>query len=165
MKNVTEFANLPAVSVRSLSQLLELDRDIVRSAIERAGLSPISKRGGYPAFDFRESVKALFARKGIALDPEMLSPADRRAVAQSRLLEHQLLVKSGEYLPREAYRSATAEAYARCASTIKGMPDHFERRLGLSPEQTELAEDVVTLTLQTLFDDMRRAHEASTATA
>lgn len=165
MKNAnnSELSNLQ-VSIRSLSELTGLHRDVLRSSISRANLAPSGNRGGYASYGLKAALSVVLSRRGDA-DPEMLTPGDRRSVAQAKILEHQLLVKNGEYLPREAFRNAVAESYARCAATIKGMPDNFEHKLGLNPAQVEFAEEVVNLTLQTLFDDLRRTHEESTVTA
>ena len=72
-----------------------------------------------------------------------------------------LTARQGDANPREAYRNATAQSYARCASSIRSIPDGLERKLGLNPQQVEFAEEVITRILGTLHDDMRRAHEES----
>lgn len=155
----------PSVSIREVATLLDVPRDAIVNAIAHGNIQPSGKGPrGHDVYPLNEILKPLYKRRG-ELDPASLSPSDRKNLADALLKEHDLQVKSGNFLLREAYRSATAEAYARCASTIKGMPDHFERRMGLSPDQVEQAEEVVTLTLQTLYDDMRRAHEAANATA
>ncbi len=157
--NNTELSNLQ-VSIRSLAELSGQHRDAVRSAISRARLEPSGTRGGYPSYSLKAALRALTARQGDA-NPETLTPTDRKALADAKLREHTLLVKEGEYLPREAYRNATAQSYARCASSIRSIPDGLERKLGLNPQQVEFAEEVITRILGTLHDDMRRAHEES----
>lgn len=150
------------VSIRSLSALTDQDRDTVRAAIGRAKIEPAGKLGGYPAYRLSDAIKALLARHG-DVDPSTLTPQDRKALADAKLREHTLSVKNGEYLPRDAYRNATAEAYARCASSIRSIPDNLERRLGLTPEQSEFAEEVIDRILGALHDEMKAAHEQAQA--
>lgn len=51
--------------------------------------------------------------------------------------ELELKIKSGEYVERAAVIQATATAYASVAQTLRSIPDHLERRLGISPELAE----------------------------
>jgi hypothetical protein len=159
----TKFDN-QLVSIRSLSALTGQDRDTVRSNLNRADIEPAGQLGGYPAYRLSDAIRAMLARHG-DVDPATLTPQDRKALADAKLREHTLAIKSGEYLPRDAYRSATAEAYARCASSIRSIPDNLEHRLGLTPEQAEFAEEVIDRILGTLYTDMKATHEANTATA
>lgn len=152
------------VSLRSLSALTGQDRDTIRSAIGRADIEPAGTLGGYPAYRLSDAIRALLARHG-DVDPATLTPQDRKALADAKLREHMLAVKSGEYLPRDAFKNAVGTAYATCAQSIKSLPDNFERKMGLTPEQAEAGELVVDQILQTLYDDLKRTHEASTATA
>ncbi|QRM19713.1 DUF1441 family protein [Dechloromonas sp. TW-R-39-2] len=162
MNNSTTFSELPAMSIRGLSQLLDIDRDTVRSTIERAGIQPSSRRGGYPAYALRDALRAMFSRRGADLDPATLSPADRKNLADAKLKEQQLHIRTGEYMLRDAYKNATATAYATCAQAILSLPDNLERKCGLSSDQVETVENIVTNILDTLYSDMKRAHETAT---
>ncbi len=155
MKNSTEFQTLPAVSVRSISQLLEIDRDTVRLAFDRADLQPVAQRGGYPAYDFRAAVKAIFSRRG-DVNPETLTPADRKNLALAKRAEFELQVRAGEYLPRGDYRAASAQAFARIAQAIRSLPDNLERKAGLTPDAVQHAEEVVDAVLSNLADDLEK---------
>ena len=159
----TEFDGL-AVSIRSLAGLTGLDRDTIRGAIGRANLQPAGQRGGYPAYKLKDAIRALFVRHG-DVDPATLTPQDRKALADAKLREHALRVKEGEYLPREAYRAATARGFSTCAQSILSLPDNLERKAGLSPEQAEQAEKVVDLILGTLYADLERAYTENRALA
>lgn len=149
------------ISIRGLADLTGLDRDTCRAAITRAELKPAGTRGGYPAYALRDAVRALFVRRG-EIDPETLTPTDRKAYAQAQLAELALKVKSGEFLPRDSYRAATATAFSTCASSIRMIPDTLARKVTLSPEQADLCERVIDDILNSLADDLERAHnEAS----
>lgn len=51
--------------------------------------------------------------------------------------EHDFKVMSGEYVPREDVRRASATAFAAISQTLRAIPDNLERRLGLAPEVAE----------------------------
>ena len=150
------------VSIRSLSALSGADRDTIRSAIGRSKIEPAGALGGYPAYRLSDAIKALLARHG-DVDPESLTPQDRKALADANLREHTLMIKNGSYLPREAFKNAVAVTYATCAQSILSLPDNLERRLGLTPEQSEVAEAVVDQILSTLYNDLKATHEQATA--
>lgn len=51
--------------------------------------------------------------------------------------EFEFAVKKGEYLPRDAQRSAAATALAVLTQSCRSIPDNLERSLGLAPEAVE----------------------------
>jgi|GEM_PF-1963563 len=63
-------------------------------------------------------------------------------------------VKTGEYLPRTAFREATATALAMLAQRLRGLPDELERRCPLSPEILQRIEQVVDEVLASAADDL-----------
>lgn len=148
------------VSIRSLSALTGQDRDAIRSAIGRAKIEPAGQLGGYPAYRLSDAIKALLARHG-DVDPATLSPSDRKALADAKLREHTLAIKQGEYLPREAVRQGCAVAYQMVAQSIRSIPDNLERKLGLTPDQTEFAELVVDQISTDLYNQMQAVHNAN----
>lgn len=71
----------------------------------------------------------------------------RKVLAQTRDLEAKaalnelkLKIDSGKYLPREAYREATATMLASLAQSLRSLPDIMERKLGLPAEAVQLVE-------------------------
>ncbi len=153
----------PSVSIREVATLLDVPRDAIVNAIAHGNIQPSGKGPrGHDVYPLNEILKPLYKRRG-ELDPASLSPSDRKNLADALLKEHDLQVKSANFLPRDAYRSATAEAYARCASSIRSIPDNLERRLGLTPEQSEYAEEVIDSILGSLYTDMKATHEKANA--
>lgn len=51
--------------------------------------------------------------------------------------EFEFAVKKGEYLPRDAQRSAAATALAVLTQSCRSIPDNLERSLGLAPDAVE----------------------------
>lgn len=82
------------------------------------------------------------AREGAGRKPGARSDAaiafdDARArneAAKAGINELELKIKTGEYLPRDAYRQANATALAMLTQAIRSIPDNLERQLGLAPE-------------------------------
>lgn len=160
----TEFDAI-SVSIRSLAALTGLDRDTIRGAIGRAKLEPAGQRGGYPAYRLSEAVRCLFTRVGTDIDPAILTPQDRKALADARLREHTLHVKEGDYLPREAVRNASAEVFQMVAQSVRSIPDLCERRTGADPETCTLIEGVIDQVCSDLADRMEAMHRQSKALA
>ena len=87
------------------------------------------------------------------LDPESsdrLTIATRKAkaialkeesIAGLRALE--LQVETKKYLPREAYREATATLLATLSQALRSIPDTLERKHGLAPEALKYVEDTI----------------------
>jgi hypothetical protein len=152
----TEFSELN-VSIRSLSALTGLDRDTIRQAFSSAELTPAGTRGGYPSYQLQPAIRALFARRG-DIDPAMLTPGDRKNLALAQRAEFDLEIKRGEFLPRDAYRRASATAFAKVASTIRSLPDNLERKAGLEPATVDLVEQIVDSTLDELAGDLEKTY-------
>jgi len=68
-------------------------------------------------------------------------------------------VKTGEYLPRTAFREATATLLAMLAQRLRGLPDELERRCPLSPEILQRIEQVVDEILANAADDLAQYAE------
>ena len=65
-------------------------------------------------------------------------------------------VESGQYVPREDVRQATAIAFAAVSQTLRAIPDNLERRLGLAPEVAEEVDVLITEALAVLADDLEK---------
>lgn len=143
----------PQVGLRALANLTGLHRDQIRGAIGRANLKPSGKAGGHPVFDLREALHALFARRGDA-DAALLSPVERRALADARLRELELQRKRGEVVLREDVRQASSRAFSLVANACRSIPDSLERQCGLNPDMAEHVENVINEILNQLADDM-----------
>lgn len=69
------------------------------------------------------------------------------SVAGLKALE--LKVEQGKYLPRAAYREATATLLAALAQGLRSLPDQLERDFNLAPEVCERVEQVIDEALRT----------------
>jgi len=86
------------------------------------------------------------------LQKERASAHKEFVLAKSHELE--FLARSGEYLPRAAFREATATLLATLAQRLRSLPDELERRCPLSPEVLERIEQVVDEVLANAADDL-----------
>ena len=145
------------VGLRTMQTLTGVDRDVIRQAIARSEIKPAGTAGGHPVYRLKDAIGALFERRG-EVDPAMLTPTDRKNLADAKLKEHALQVRAGEYLPREAVRSGAARAFAVCANQIRSIPDAIERKTGVDPKVIDLLEAAIDGTLTELADDLERIH-------
>lgn len=151
---MADLSALPAVGLRTLSALLDIDRDTIRAALSRADLKPICNRGGHPQYAMADALRALFARRG-EIDPALLTPTDRRALADAKLRELELERRRGELLPREDVRTAAATAFATVAQSVRAIPDRLEKA-GLDPEMADRA----AIEIDAMCDDLAEALQA-----
>lgn len=61
----------------------------------------------------------------------------RKEAALAAKAELEFRIKSGQYLPREAVRSALATAFQSIAQSLRSIPDNLERKMGVSSEVAE----------------------------
>ena len=111
---------------------------------------------GRPKGTGNEAMRKLFAESED--DPDLLDPEsdDRttiavrkaRAVASKEesiagLKALELQIETGKYLPRDAYREATATVLATLAQALRSVPDTLERKHSLPPEALKYIEDTI----------------------
>lgn len=82
----------------------------------------------------------------------------REKVAQAAKAELEYRIKIGQYLPREAVRSALAEAYQAVAQSLRSVPDNLERKLGITPEVAELVSVAIDEAMGELAYAMEQIH-------
>lgn len=102
-----------------------------------------------------------YSPKEAELPDEYQSEATKRAIrksdatiakleAEAQMAALKFEIESGNYLPRDAYREASATLLAEVAQAIRGLPDLLERKANLSPDQVVLCEKVIDDALATL---------------
>ncbi|RTD98571.1 hypothetical protein EJO68_04150 [Variovorax atrisoli] len=116
---------------------------------------------------FADSTDELESR--IAAESAQLDANQRYAEARA---EHErikvdqralrLKVESGEYLPRAAFRAATATALAQLAQHLRGVGDLLESN-GLDPEWCEKVEAEIDRALANCGNAFKATHERSNA--
>jgi hypothetical protein len=102
---------------------------------------------------------------GISFDENpALAYASARAkkeLAHADLANLNYLTKSGQYLPRDDIRQATATAFATVAQSLRSIPDNLERRFGIAPTVAETVGEMIDIILSDLSDELERMNNAS----
>lgn len=80
-------------------------------------------------------------------------------VWKAKTAELEYKYKSGEYLTRDDVRNSSAVIIASLAQTFRNMPDFLERKVGLTPEQLKIVQEVVDSTLNQAAESLRKLHE------
>jgi hypothetical protein len=89
------------------------------------------------------------------------SPATKRAIrkAEAAIQKEEALAKSaalkyeidsGNYLPRDAFREASATLCAEVAQALRSIPDLLERKANLAPAQVVICERLIDEVQSTL---------------
>lgn len=145
---------LPNLSVRALSRLTGLDRDRLSRALGDA--KPAGRRAGHPVYALAE-VLPLLCRPGVAdaageIDPDRLTPSDRRAWYDSESKRRELQVRDRELIPAAEVSQVVATAFASIASELRAIADNLERHGDATPEQAERIERRIDAALDTLAE-------------
>ena len=88
----------------------------------------------------------LAKRKAVALTEK------EEALARQNWLKYE--IDSGNYLPRSAYREASATLLAEVAQALRSIPDMLERKFSLPPEALVMVQTVIDDQLNTLADGL-----------
>ncbi|MBK6587956.1 MAG: DUF1441 family protein [Acidobacteria bacterium] len=80
----------------------------------------------------------------------------RKEVALAAKAELDFRIKSGEYLPRDAFRSAVAKVFQSVAQSLRSIPDNLERKLGVDPTLAESVGVSIDETMGDLADELEK---------
>lgn len=97
------------------------------------------------------------------LDPRRLPPKERKDWIQSEREWHKHLLERREVIPKAEIRQVVATAFAAFAQDARAIPDHMERRQGITPDMAVVigdtidgALDAMANRLQSLADEDER---------
>ena len=95
------------------------------------------------------------------VDDADLSTAVRTARAKARketaladMRELDYAIKSGQYLPRDAFRQAAATLLATLSQSLRSLPDELERKHGLAPDVLVRIETTIDAALNDAADKL-----------
>lgn len=86
------------------------------------------------------------------VDPESLSPAERKAWYEGEARRRELAEKARELIPAADVEQAVATAYAAIAQGVRAIPDNLERRHGIEPAVAERVEEALHAEMDALAD-------------
>lgn len=78
----------------------------------------------------------------------------RKETALADMHELDFKIKSGKYLPREAFRDACATLLSSVAQSLRALPDNLERKHNLTPVQAGEVEKTINSALADLSQDL-----------
>lgn len=145
---------LPNLSVRALSRLTGLDRDRLSRII--ADAKPAGTRSGHPLYALGDVLRLLCRPTAVGesgeIDPDRLSPSDRRAWFDSESKRRELQIRDRELIPTAEVQQTVSTAFAAIASELRGIPDNLERRGDATPEQAERIAQAIDAAMEGLAD-------------
>lgn len=146
--------SLPNLSVRALSRLTGLDRDRLSRII--ADAKPAGTRAGHPLYALSDVLRLLCRPTAVGgsgeIDPDRLTPSDRRAWFDSEAKRRELQVRDRELIPAAEVELVVSTAFAAIANDLRGIPDNLERRGDATPEQAERIARAIDTVMDGLAD-------------
>ncbi|MGC9457649.1 MAG: DUF1441 family protein [Halothiobacillaceae bacterium] len=128
------------VSMRTLSELLEIDRDAIRRRLRLAGYQPDAELNGYPAYRFRpELLEAIFSTRPAPACPEAMDPPDRKAWYDAEAKRRALADLDRELIPASEVNAIIRRAVEVVTETLGTLPDRLTAA-GLPPEAVRAVE-------------------------
>lgn len=85
-------------------------------------------------------------------DPELLSPAERKAWYEGEAKRLELQVKARNLIPVSDVEETVATAFAALAQDLRAIPDNLERRYGVSGEVALRVEEALFEAMEVLAD-------------
>lgn len=120
---------------------------------------PTGKRGGARQGAGRKSAAHEAATADAAI---IYAKAKAQKMAyDAKMAELEFKAKSGEFVPREEVRRASATSFSMIAQAMRSIPDNLERKLGISPEIAEEVSLLIDEAMGNLADELERLHRGS----
>lgn len=86
------------------------------------------------------------------IDPDRLTPSDRRAWFDSEAKRRELQVRDRELIPAAEVQRVISTAFAAIASELRGIPDNLERRGDATADQAERIAQAIDAAMDALAD-------------
>lgn len=129
-------------SLSAFARAFGTDRETLRRRLLDAGVEPTAERAGHKIYRLAEVFRA-WTLSGEVVDPEKLSPFNRRAWYQAELDRLKLQENRGELIPRIEVEQEEAAVLKRIAEMFDTMPDIIERDCGATPVQLSRLEQLL----------------------
>ena len=132
---------------------LEADFDMTPDGraipLPRSGRGGARPGAGRPRKKRAEEIQEDADLFGDEVDPQVSVAARfdrakaRKEEALAGIHELNLKIQSGAYLPRDAFREASATALSTLSQALRSLPDLLERKHALPPEALQMVEELV----------------------
>src|SRR5574344_1261026 len=148
---------------------LSPDGDLVERVVRKPFTPPPQNKGGRPHGYSPKKAAEVKARMEAGelddVDPAsedgQMATSVKHAIAKARketaladLNELEFKIKSGQYLPRSAYREATATLLATLSQGMRSLTDTLESKFGLAPEVLEQIDAQVNESLNNIAETL-----------
>lgn len=90
------------------------------------------------------------------VDPEKMSPADRKAWYDGEARRREIQIKDRELIPASEVEQVIATAFSAIAQGLRSLPDNIERRTGCGPDVLEVIEQVIDAEMSSLADRLAK---------
>lgn len=126
-------------NVSELAKLLGFDRRTIKSRIDESALKPIDKVGKSNLYRVSEVAQAIYGgiKNSSSLDPEEMSPSERRDYWHARQKELDYCVAIKKYISAEDVRKDYAQLIDSISEKIQSYPDVCERDFSATTDEVE----------------------------
>jgi hypothetical protein len=125
------------LSLGQIAPELGETRDVTRSLLAKAGISPAKRRGKTPLYRLADVLRWL--RAPDAAETKVTPhEEDKFYAAQLKKLEYERQV--GQVIPADDVDEGQVALLKRLIAWVESMPDQLERSAGLTPKQVEQLE-------------------------
>lgn len=91
---------------------------------------------------------------GETVDPDTMTPQDRKAWYESEKHRRALQEKDRELIPADEVEVTVATAYSAISQGLRSLPDNVERRTGCSPDVVAALEAAIDAEMDALADKL-----------
>lgn len=145
-------------SLSAFARAFGTDRETLRRRLLAGNVEPAAERSGHKIYRLREVFAAWSQAPEGGVDPESLSPFNRRAWYQGELDKLRLEEGRRELIPRIEVEQAMASLVKGLIEGLESLPDTVERDCGGTPSQLVRIEEAVDKIREEMY---RRLLESS----
>lgn len=151
---------MPWLTMSDVEQLTGMNKNFVRSRMK--GAEKGEAMGGHKSIHYPlDEVMRVFVRNTAAamsedgeMDPDKLSPTDRKAWFDSELKKIQVEEKERTLIPAHEVEATLATAYASVSQGLRAIPDNLERIHGIEPELAETVGNIIEAQMDSLANKL-----------
>lgn len=165
MTNVTEIEHLGVhLSMSALSRELGMTRETIANRLRAAKVEPSGTKDGYPVYRLKDALRALLhTTEDGEVDPDKLTPFERKAYYQAATEKLRYLTETGELIPRIEVEQTMARFIKVIVQGLETLPDVFERDCGATPAMLVKSEKEIDRLRDHLYTELMETMDATGA--
>lgn len=138
-------------SLSAWARIFATERETLRRRLLAVNVTAKGERHGYPVYGGRDVVSAWLSGPEARIDPDALTPFQRRAWYQGEHEKMRLQVERGELVPAIEVEQTLGKLAKRFVQGMDTMIDTIERDVGLSPAQAHKLEQHLDRTREEIY--------------